>query len=114
MSKRDIQCFTIMPFLPELNYFFLYMKKYIEEKHKVVCLRADDRVLTVAILDKINKMILESDFVIADCTGRNANVMYELGFAHAQGKKVILLTSDEISSAPSDIRHFEFIRYDLE
>jgi hypothetical protein len=39
--------------------------------------------------------------------------MYELGIAHAYKKNVVLLTKDEISEAPSDIRHFEFIKYNL-
>lgn len=103
-----------MPFLAELNYFYLYVKRHIEEKYDIRCQRADERILTIAILDKINKMILESDIIIADCSGRNANVMYELGIAHAHMKKVILLTKDEISTAPSDIRHYEFIKYNLD
>ena len=37
-----------------------------------------------------------------------------MGLAHAFGKPVVLLTSDQIEEAPSDIRHFEFIRYRLE
>ena len=89
------------------------MKSHIEEKYKIMCQRADEKILTIAILEKINKMIKESDFIIADCSGRNANVMYELGIAHAYKKDVVLLTNDEISEVPSDIRHFEYIRYNL-
>lgn len=33
--------------------------------------------------------------------------------AHALGKRVILITKDPIEDAPTDIRHYEFIRYDL-
>jgi nucleoside 2-deoxyribosyltransferase len=102
-----------MPFLAELNYFYLYMKRHIEDKYNIRCQRADESILTTVILEKIDKMILESDFIIADCTGRNGNVMYELGIAHAHNKDVVLLTKDEISEAPSDIRHFEFIKYNL-
>jgi len=40
-------------------------------------------------------------------------VFYELGIAHAHGKEVILITGDPISDAPSDVRHFEFIHYEL-
>lgn len=109
LSNIDIQCFVIMPFLAELNYFYLYMKRHIEEKYDIKCLRADEKILTIAILDKINKIISESDIIIADCSGRNANVMYELGIAHAHMKNVILLTKDDISTVPSDIRHYEFI-----
>ena len=59
-------------------------------------------------------MIQGADVIIADCSGRNANVFYELGLAHAHGKQVILITKDSVQEAPSDIRHFEFIHYEIE
>ncbi len=49
--------------------------------------------------------------MIADSTGRNPNVFYELGLAHALEKPVVLITSDAIEEAPTDIRAFEFISY---
>jgi hypothetical protein len=67
-----------MPFKPELHYFYLYIKKHIEEKHNIECYRGDNNVLTIPILEKIKKDIERSDVVIADCTGRNPNVFYEL------------------------------------
>jgi nucleoside 2-deoxyribosyltransferase len=103
-----------MPFSPELHYFYLYIKKYIEEVHTIQCERADDQVLTMPILDKINDFIRNADAIITDCSGRNPNGFYELGIAHAQGKKVILITKDPIEEAPSDVRYFEFIKYELD
>jgi len=103
-----------MPFAPELHYFYLYLKQHIEQKHRLDCERADAQVLTIPLLEKINEYISRADVIIADCSKRNPNVFYELGIAHAHGKAVILVTGDPISEAPSDIRHFEFIRYDLD
>lgn len=111
--SKKLRCFVIMPFTDSLHYFYLYIKQYIETNHQILCERADDRVLTVPLLNKITEMILAADFVIADCTGRNANVFYELGLAHAYEKPVILITGDPVSDAPSDVRHFEFIPYKL-
>lgn len=113
MNESKKTCFVIMPFSPELHYFYLYMKKYIKEVHNIHCERADDQVLTIPVLDKINDSIQNADVIIADCSERNPNVFYELGIAHAQGKKVILITKDPIDKAPSDVRHFEFIKYEL-
>ena len=107
-------CFVIMPFSPELHYFFLYLKQHIEQKHHLNCERADAQVLTIPLLDKINDYIARADVLIADCSKRNPNVFYELGIAHAHGKAVILITGDPIAEALSDIRHFEFIRYELD
>lgn len=113
MSAAQRLCFVIMPFKPELHYFFLYLREHIERTHRLKCERADDQVLTIPILDKILGSIRAADLIIADCTGRNPNVFYEIGMAHAYEKKVILITSDEIRDTPSDIRHYEFIKYDL-
>jgi hypothetical protein len=42
-----------MPFRPELNYFFLYLKKYLEEKYKIRVERGDSNVLTKELMKKI-------------------------------------------------------------
>jgi hypothetical protein len=105
-------CFVVMPFRPELQYMYLSVKEHIETTFPgVSCERGDDTILTRPILEKIAAYIKKADIVIADCTGRNANVFYELGMAHALEKPVILITADEVQDAPTDIRAFEFIRY---
>lgn len=106
-------CFVIMPFKAELHYFYLYLRQHLESVHGLQVERADHRVLTLPLLDKIRDRILEADVVLADMTGRNPNVFYELGLAHAFQKPVVLLTQDDVQDVPSDVRHFEFIRYDL-
>ena len=50
---------------------------------------------------------------VGDCTGRNANVFYELGFAHALDKQAVLITQDDVESLPIDVRHYEFVKYSL-
>lgn len=105
-------CFIVMPFRPELQYMYLSMKEHIESTFPgVSCERGDDSILTRPILEKIAGYIKQADIVIADCSGRNPNVFYELGMAHALEKPVILITADDIQDAPTDIRAFEFIRY---
>jgi len=106
-------CFVIMPFRAELNYFYLYLKRHIEEQHNIDCERGDAQILTKPLLEKIADYIKRADVLIADCTGRNPNVFYELGIAHANDKKVILISQDAIEEAPADIRHLEFVRYSL-
>jgi hypothetical protein len=105
-------CFVIMPFRPELNYLYRSLKDHIKQAFPDVSVeRGDDRVLTKPILEKIANFIREADVVVADCSGRNPNVFYELGMAHALEKPVVLITSDPIEEAPTDIRAFEFISY---
>lgn len=52
----------------------------------------------------------QARIVIADITGRNANVFYELGLAHTVGKDVLLLTQ-AVSDIPFDLNRFRHIVY---
>jgi hypothetical protein len=107
-------CFVIMPFRPELGYLYRGVKDYLEQAFPgISVIRGDDKALTVPLLQKIADYIRQADVVVADCSGRNPNVFYELGLAHALEKPVILITSDPIEQAPTDIRAFEFISYAL-
>jgi hypothetical protein len=112
--NRPPLCFVVMPVRPELNYFYLYVQKYLSEKHGLRVERGDHRVLTKALMDKIRDQIIEADVVIGDVTAGNPNVFYEIGLAHAFGKPVIFLTQDSPINAPVDVRQFEFIQYDLQ
>lgn len=105
-------CFVIMPFRPELAFFFRTIRTTVQQAFPNVAVeRGDDKVLTKPILEKIADFIRQADVIVADCSGRNPNVFYELGIAHALQKPVLLITSDEIDQAPADIRAFEFISY---
>jgi hypothetical protein len=48
--------------------------------------------------------------VIAELTGKNPNLFYEVGLGHALGKKVILLTQN-VKDVPFDLRHLRCIVY---
>ena len=54
--------------------------------------RADDIRNQQNILKDVIAGIAESSLVVADLTGSNANVYYELGIAHGFKKRVILVT----------------------
>jgi hypothetical protein len=103
-----------MPFRAELNYFYLYIQRYLTEKYGLRVERGDHRVLTKALMDKIRDQIVEADFLLGDITSGNPNVFYEIGLAHAFGKPVIFLTQDDPTDAPVDVRQFEFVHYDLQ
>jgi len=106
-------CFVAMPFLPELNYFFLYLQQYLESQYDLCVERGDAQVSTTPLMDKVKAQILKADLIIGDVTGNNPNVLYEVGIAHAIDKPVLLLTQNDPEKAPIDIRHCEFIQYHL-
>jgi hypothetical protein len=72
--------------------------------------RADDFFTAHAVIGDIWGAIYHSRMVIADCTGRNANVFYEIGMAHTIGKPVILITQNE-ADVPFDLRPIRYIHY---
>lgn len=51
--------------------------------------------------------------IIADLTGLNANVMYEVGVGHALGKQVIMVTQ-EPRAMPFDVRGNRWCGYRIE
>ncbi len=74
------------------------------------CERIDEQIFAESILQRIYNQIAKADLIVADMTGRNPNVFYEVGYAHALGKTVILLTrnTDDI---PFDLKHYPHIIY---
>ena len=70
-------CFVVMPFRAELNYFFLYLKHYLEENYRIRVERGDTNVLTQELINKVSAQVTEAFFLIADITGNNANVFLD-------------------------------------
>ena len=62
------------------------------------------------IIQDVVSLIDKSRVVICDCTGRNANVFYEIGIAHTLGREVILITQNE-ADIPFDLRHLRYVKY---
>ncbi|MOA36985.1 hypothetical protein D3C78_1585460 [compost metagenome] len=65
------------------------------------------------ILAHIAEQIAKSRLVIANISGRNPNVFYELGLAHALGKPVIIV-SESLSDIPFDINSSRILAFDDE
>src|SRR5258708_2500526 len=76
----------------------------------VVAERVDEQKFSEPILERIYRQIANADFIIADMTGRNPNVFYEVGYAHALGKLCTLLTQD-VNDIPFDLKHHRHIVY---
>ena len=72
--------------------------------------RVDDIAHSSEITDKVLGSIRCAEYVVADLTHERPNVYYELGYAHAFGKKVIL-TAREGTRLHFDIRNYPVIMY---
>lgn len=74
-------------------------------------LRADEISETGRITDQIVDALRTSDLIIADITGHNRNVAWELGYAYAHSKPCAIVMRRSESSVPFDIYDHRRIDY---
>jgi hypothetical protein len=72
--------------------------------------RVDEQIFDESTLRRVYDQIARADVIVADMTGRNANVYYEVGYAHALHRRVILLTQDA-DEVPFDLKHYPHVVY---
>lgn len=102
--------FVLMPFDKVFSDIYQFGIKGAAEDIGAYAERLDDQIFTDGILDRIFNQINRADVIVADMTGRNANVFYEVGYAHALGKIVLLLTQDA-EDIPFDLKHRQHVVY---
>lgn len=105
------ECFTIMPFGGWFDRYYTDIYCPAIEKAGLVPRRADDLYRPSAIVHDIWRLTRNCRIVLADLTGKNPNVFYELGLAHAIAKPAILVT-ESIGDVPFDLRALRVIEYD--
>ena len=84
----------IDPERPELEDLYNAYKECFA-KFEISAIRADEIEHQETITDKTIEKIKRSEFLLADVSGERPNVYYEIGYAHALGRKVILYRSNE-------------------
>ena len=109
-TPAQYQAFVLMPFSKEFTDIYKLGIKAGAKDVGVLAERVDEQLYSEGILDRIYSQIRAADIVIADMSGQNANVFYEVGYAHALNKLCIHLTqrTDDI---PFDLRHQRHIVY---
>lgn len=86
-------------------------RKALTKKYKVV--RGDEIEQPGMITSQVLRAVQDSDLVVADLTGLNANVMYELAVRHSIEKPIIHMIEPKLSKIPFDIAGFRAIEFDL-
>ena len=111
MGVRKIFAFVVMPFSDEYkNVYELAIKNACKDCN-IFCQRLDEQIFAESMLNQIYTQLYKADFIIADMSGRNPNVFYEVGYAHGQNKNVILITNN-VEDIPFDFKHYQHIIYD--
>ena len=109
---KQLSVFVVMPFSETWSDEIYDIIKEVCNNLDVNLNRADEILGSQSIYNDIITNIIESDIIIADITVKNANVFYELGYAHALKKNVILIRQPH-DNVPFDIAQFRYIEYEL-
>lgn len=102
--------FVLMPFAASFRDTYELAIRPTLESLNFRCERVDEIQFNDSILDQIFRSIQIADLIIADMTGRNPNVFYEVGYAHALKRPVVLLTRNS-ADIPFDLKHHNHIIY---
>jgi hypothetical protein len=106
------KAFAIMPFNPAFDDIWIGGIDRACTTSSYCCIRVDKISTSTWINDDIEKCIDLADVVIADITGNNANVMFELGWALAKDKKpIIIRQKDDNLPVPFDVQNYRHIKY---
>lgn len=119
MSRREKRfCFFITPIgesgseerkrADQVQRFIL--REVLGPKYKIV--RADELPHPGSITHQIIRALYEADLVVADLTGANANVAYELAVRHAFNRVAVHLI-DKADKIPFDLKDERTIAFDL-
>ena len=105
-------CFVMMPFGEWFDRYYkdIYIPAIKEAGLEPI--RADELFSTGSVVEQIWEQIDKSKVLLADLTGKNPNVFYELGLAHA-ARKPVVFTTGSIDDVPFDLRHLRVIPYEV-
>jgi hypothetical protein len=102
--------FVLMPLSDAFtDVYELGIKRPLRDE-KLTCKKADEFLHGKDIMQVVRENIQRARLIIADLTTVNPNVFYELGYAHALGKTVILITQDR-KTVPFDLSGVNNIEY---
>src|SRR5262249_5180214 len=100
--------FVIMQFTPPFNELYSEVIQLVGTKCQFDVLRADDVYGPGIIISDIEKRIVEAKAIIAEISPINANVYWEVGYAHALKKPTILIADSE-TKLPFDVSPFRVL-----
>jgi hypothetical protein len=120
IRRFETTCFVVSPFghpgTPDREGFRRVLDECIrpavaESGLGLDVVRADDIHRPGSFVRDVLAYLAGAHTVIADLTGRNANVFYELGVRHALSPRTLLIAQDA-DDIPSDLREYRTLLYD--
>ena len=111
ISAEALTAFVVMQFGSPFDELYGEVISPVCAEMGVDAYRADDIYRPGVIIQDIIQGLVEANVIIAEITPTNANVFYELGYAHALKKPVILL-AERGTALPFDVSGYRVIFYD--
>lgn len=103
---------VMMPFDTEYDAVYDTIKEAVSDAG-LYCRRVDDIWDSDHIMADVASLLWRAEVIVADLTGRNPNVFYEVGLSHALPRKTVMLTQDS-SDVPFDLQSIRYLKYDME
>ena len=110
-SRPKRYLFAAMPFTEQFELLFDTALEPAALEAGVALRRVDRQAFTGDIVAEIRRLIRSSAGMIADLTGLNDNVLYEVGVAHGCGRRVIQVCSTPLNALPFSLRNNKTIPY---
>lgn len=117
-TKEKPVCFVVMPISDIPGYDAGHFGRVYEHLLKPAIIdagftpvRADDTAKTDYIVVGVVQKVVDSAIVLCDYSGKNPNVMYELGIRHAFNRPVVLI-KDSRTEKVFDIQGLRYTEYD--
>jgi hypothetical protein len=102
---------VMMPFARKFDVVYETIEAAVADAG-LTCVRADNIWEHHQVIGDILSILWRSQIVVADLSGKNANVFYETGLAHALPRSTILLTQDP-GDVPFDLQSIRYLHYGL-
>jgi hypothetical protein len=102
--------FVLMPFDDQPQAIYYNVLKPVIESLSYSVSKADEDLRIGTVIEQIRESIKNAVLVVADVSGKNPNVFYELGYAHGIEKNVLIITNNK-NDVPFDISHVRYFDY---
>ncbi len=109
IERRADLIFVLTPFHDQLRDEFEAIVQVGQELGFTVS-RGDEKATPGDIFPQLLRLIVQARVIIANISGRNPNVFYELGIAHALDKPVVLISQSSVD-IPFDVRAKQIVFY---
>jgi hypothetical protein len=110
LGELTSSCFVVMPFKEDFDDLYATVVRAAVERAGLTCVRGDEISSHSPVMHEVWGALRRALVVIAVLSESNANVMYEVGLAHAMGKPVVIVAR-EGACVPVALQSFPWLYY---